>query len=96
MNIMHILALSILSLTFGCMKDSKPSFNDAEQEIIKTAKDVLKNNEILPQKYPTVDVSSLDDMWIVIFSESFPHPPGTDITVHISKKDGTTSLLRGE
>ena len=96
MKLTHALPLILISLTLGCMKDNKSPSNESEQHVIEMAQEVLEANEIPLEKYPLIDVSSLADSWIVIFSEESPHPPGTDITVHISKKDKTTSLIKGE
>lgn len=96
MNFQIALATILISLTFGCVKNSKPEFEKEKCRLIEVGKQVLKDNSITPEKYPEIEVRSSNESWIIFFSEPSPHPPGTDLTVYISKKDGTSSLIKGE
>jgi hypothetical protein len=86
----------LIYLNFGCVKNSKPEFENERHRLIEVGKQVLKDNSITPENYPEIEVRSSNESWIIFFSERSPHPPGTDLTVYISKKDGTVSLIKGE
>lgn len=92
----YILILAASNLMFGCMKDSKTPTHEKKEQIITTAKGVLLENGIPPDRFPVTHVASVGNEWVVTFSEPSPHPPGSDVTVLISKKDGTSSFIKGE
>ena len=88
------LILSFILLS-GCLCE-KSLAHDETGHVIETAKRFLVKEGIRADDFPITYVTNLKEAWIIIFSERSPHPPGTDLTVKISKDDGQISLIRGE
>lgn len=82
-------------LSLGCLRE-KPLTYDETGHAIEIAKRFLVKEGIRADDFPVAYVTNLKESWIIIFSERSPHPPGSDLTVKISKDDGQISLIRGE
>ncbi len=65
------------------------------EEAIKQSEKVLKEKGWDIEKYVAI-MEDYRDKWVIKYEGKVPRPPGDEMEIHISKKDGSFKVFMGE